>query len=333
MDDTRADASVDRQAYADTAAIAYAARRDLVPPDEPCAPPEPPSGVALFFAPNATRCLADVVDFLVRRRGFALEPWRAGAVHPVVEQALAPLADIPGGRTVSIVTAMDWVTGSYRGVQPEPGTGAGVTLLDAVQCFGNLAPFELEEVWRAVRNGAVVIGCVHKWIGGAVPVGFAALPAGLLADDPELRAWLARRDYLGHAAGDRLGFGEFPDTYSRSLAPVVRAPLRLALGNDAGALSSLVSVIARNRAAMRDLLAGSAYAPALDEPGPQSRGMVALRGAGAYLAPLSARLVGEGFVHTVLHAEPGEAILRLSAPAVAVSPDVWARFGAALGDA
>jgi len=334
MDGPGGGGPVEQQAYADTAAVAYAARRDLSGVDAPGAPPMLPPRVALFFAPNATRCLADVVEFVVRRRGFALHPWHAGTVHPVVERALAPLAGGAGDRTVQLVTAMDWVTGEYRGVTSVPGVGADLVVIDAVQCFGNLDPAELGEVWRVVRDGAVVVGCIHKWIGGAVPVGFAALPVRLLADDPELRAWLAARDYLGDAAGDRPGFDLFPDTYSRSLAPVVREPLRLALGNDAGALASRVSVIAQNRATLRELLARSAYAPTIREPAQDAcRAIVALGGRRAHLAPLSGRLLREGFTHTVLSASVADAILRLSAPAVPVTAGVWARFQAALEEA
>lgn len=321
---------MERQAYADTAAIAYAARCDVVPPDAPGALPEPPLGVVLFYAPNATRCLSDVVEFMVRRRGFALAPWNPGAVHPVVERALTPLANLSGTRAVNVITAMDWVTGEYRGIRP--GAGGALAVMDAVQCFGNLDPVELEGVWQVVREGAVVGGCVHKWIGGAVPVGFAALPAGLVADDPELRAWLAARDYLGDAGGNRPELGEFPDTYSRSLAPVVCAPLRLALGNDDAALSSLVALIAHNREVLRDVLARSAYAPALRDPA-NCRGIVALRGPGEHLAPLSGRLFREGFVHTVLPEEGGGTVLRLSAPTVPVDHGVWERLRAALGQA
>lgn len=280
-----------------------------------------PAGVSLFFSPNATQCILAFVEFRFFRCNFALDLANKESVHPILYKALGALRTSSAQGFIRLETLEHWITGEFFSDILYSTKNLNVSdsplVIDAVQAFGCLSENETQAIFKLVSGGAVVVGCLHKWLGCAAPLGFALVPTFLLEKDPALQQHLAIRDYLGPSIGDRPGFETFPDTYSASLAPLFIQSLRMALGNDPDASENLRKIIEFNRNFICSSIHKSrafCMAPA----GRACRGMVAASAPTEEAANISRILFENGFAHTIFQDWPiaGTSTLRLSAPLV-----------------
>lgn len=281
-----------------------------------------PAAVAFTFAPNATLAMLSIIEQRVLYAGYC---WKDASppLHPVVRDALKPLTKSPtaAGPTVHVRTLSSWITGELypdRMLHADIGT-SDLLIIDAVQSFGALALEEVESLLEAVRGGAAVVGCLHKWLGSPVPLGFAVLPIQLLKRETGLRDHLAARDYLGSSLGPREGFDRFPDTFAATLAPFFSPLLRIAFGLDREGLEKSLRVIARNRDLLAESVLQSSQLKIIETAG-DCRAIVAAYAPSETAETISSCLLQAGFAHTLIGEHPvnGAATLRLSAPLVEI---------------
>lgn len=295
-------------------------------------------GISLFFAPNATQVVLPLVQYYTQELGVRVQidggPER---IHPVLRATIKQSCMDPTSQNpVMIHTTMHWITGKILipgQARESDCANSHIVIHDAVQAFGNLQVAELEALFEYVRKGSIIVGCLHKWIGCPIPLGFALLPTFLLKRDQNLADYLARRDYLGTSLGTRSGFREFPDSYSSSLSSVFMPYLALALGEKCAELESLFSTIQRNRFYILDIL-GKRRGLTVVSPFDICRGMVGFTGESEPMARLSAKLNESGFYHSIFPDWPhaSSSTLRLSAPTTEMSDPCRAAFESILSE-
>jgi hypothetical protein len=298
--------------------------------DKPVA--ELPSGITSFFAPNTTLALLGVLEYKIHRAGawLATTPSHKD-LHPVISAATAHLSKGPLKKgAIRINTLMHWITGAYSAdvlANIEDAAGKVIEIIDGAQAFGNLHKVEVQQLFLAVRRGAIVVGCMQKWIGCPLPLGFALLPTTLLQDDPAFKEHLAARDYLGNAIGVRRGYSMFPDTYSASLVPVASNSLQLAFGEKWDELESLRQNIETNRKFIETTVRGLGASYTVNSD-PECRGILAVQARAAVASKASKALDDHSFEHTVIRDWPyrGMTTLRLSAPRVKMDADTRSTF-------
>ncbi len=333
---------IQEQTYLDTAAICAAARAGSAGSLFPLAHSavvcrgHSPDGLSMFFAPNGTNALLGLASYAVLHGRCRVDMELEEEVHPVVAGALSDLAlcGRGGEGRFRVGTVVNWLAGRFRpGVISRPADleSGDWHVVDAAQAFGLLEAEELELLLDSARNGSVVVGCLQKWMGCPVPLGFAVIATDQLSADPSLSRFLAARDYLGTSLGDRPGFNEFPDTFSASLAPVFAGYLQAAFALDSVQRKERLGHIQENWRILRGLIQGCSRLRLLSAED-VCRGMLAAAGAEAELAAVSRSLAAAGFLHTLYAGVPqsGMATMRLSAQTVAVPDHVWEKLSALL---
>lgn len=281
-----------------------------------------PKGVSLFFSPNATQSILAIIEHKIISCNFSLDNQTdKELVHPIFYKALCGVCKQPGHGSINITTLMHWITGEFSPAvlfsNKKINHSDSLLIVDAVQAIGTLRGDEIQAIFNLVLNGAIVVGCLQKWIGCPVPLGFALLPTSMLEDDSALQQHLAIRDYLGPSICERTGYDTFPDTYSASLAPVFNHPLHKALGSDLDASEMRRKVIETNRDFICESISKSRTLRQVPTEN-DCRGMVAVSAATEESERISQILFKNGFIHTIFHDWPdsGTSTLRLSAPLV-----------------
>lgn len=295
-----------------------------------------PQGVSMFFSPNATQCMLAFVEYKILRCNFSLDVALDKAlVHPIIYKALGALPTSSGHGLVRIFSLMHWITGEFfqdvLGLEQQLHHRESLVVVDAVQAIGAISVDEIQAIFKLVLNGTIVVGCLQKWLGCPVPLGFALVPTLLLEEDIVLQKYLAIRDYLGPSIGDRLGYETFPDTYSASLAPLFMQPLRRALGNDPEASERHRELIEANRQLICESVNESSILDSIVTKN-DCRGMVAASAKTEEAVRISETLLKNGFVHSIFHDFPcaGTSTLRLSAPLVEMDAESLNLFQASL---
>lgn len=300
--------------------------------DEPLVP----EGISLFFSPNATQCILAFGEYKIGRCNFVLDvAVDKDLVHPNIYNVLGAMRTSSGHGLFRIVTLMHWITGEFfpeiLSLEEKLNHRDSLVIVDAVQAFGTLTEDEIQAIYKLVLNGTIVVGCLQKWLGCPVPLGFALVPTFLLEEDTALQEHLSIRDYLGPSIGERSGYETFPDTYSASLAPLLIQPLRCALGNDPEASERLRRVISANRHFICESVNESSILGSIVTKN-DCRGMVAASAMTEEAVRISETLFKNGFVHSIFHDFPcaGTSTLRLSAPLVEMDAESRNLFQASL---
>ncbi len=280
------------------------------------------TGIASYFAPNATMAMLPFVEYRTNVCGWKLDRSdHCSDIHPVIEKAISalPTPRYASG-TMRISTLVNWVTGQLDNgliTQSIMPSASDLVIIDAAQAFGLLTKEEVADLGNRIREGAIVIGCLQKWLESPVPLGFALMPVSLLDSDSGLRDYLACRDYLGYSVQPRYGFADFGDTYSSPLATILDSFLRRALGQCDDEYERRRALVARNREKLYGWVCEStALSPS--ESTRHARGMVAVQGRSDAAEAISQQLLRYGFLHTAFRDVPtqGATTLRLSAPCV-----------------
>lgn len=276
-------------------------------------------GLSVFYASNATNALWDFLG-CYNKKSFMELIHEKSVLHPVIHaRASAENQQIISGR-FKISVLIHWVSGELQSDILIADLDDSINVrqvIDASQAVGILRLDEIETLLDLGRRGAIIVGCLQKWIGCPIPLGFALLPTRMLDDDPGLRDHLAARDYLGHSIQPRHGFTDFPDTYSSALAPIIAPYLARALGQPDKAFLETQATVRTNHLKLQALVAPSPYLEMPKASG-ETRGMVAAEGTAEDCLRISTTLLEHGFKHTQFreHPGPGRSTLRLSAPTV-----------------
>ena len=280
-----------------------------------------PPGISLFFSPNATQCMLNIVEYFVFRRGWGIDfGGNSRNIHPVVMGTLGYINNTCDSGVIHLKTLMHWITGEFFSNFLAPETSLReneFNIIDAVHAFGNFNSNEISAVFELVNSGNVVVGCLQKWLGCPVPLGFALVPTRLMEKYPDLRDHLAARDYLGTSIGVRAGYDSFPDTYSASLAPIFIQPLRVALGNDVKEMERVRCLIEANRQFIREAVGKSGILHLVITK-LECRSIVAASASSEDVNKISHTLQKNCFTHSVYQDYPSSGIctMRFSSPLV-----------------
>ena len=243
--------------YLDTAAICSSARNAVLLPTITTALSGPlPTipGYEFFFAPNATAALRYFISFFGGKQQVALNIDNWGP--SVVQQVKSLVSSINSSQKqkkicIEVNTLMHWLTGEFRHeLLHNTSDGCDIEILDAVQAFGNLQANELKKLFDRKNEHRVILGCLQKWVGSPVPLGFLAIPTSLFDQHDELAVFLGRCEYIGPDIMERHIITDFPDTYSSILSPYLVERLALALGYDPVATESLRAFISNSYSEM-----------------------------------------------------------------------------------
>lgn len=294
-----------RSRYLDTAALSWGMRA-IVPNVSPpgaavCCGHLTDQGINAFFSFNATSGFESLLHGLAHGR--TLKWTFSGPPHPVLRRLL------PRRRShdsvAHLTTLVDWTTGHYRWPS---GTAAGIHVIDAVQAFGLMNRVDLTRLLSLVKGGAIVLGCLHKWVGSPFPLGFLLISTRRLSDNKRLLRHLAATDYLGTGVLNR-GDVAFPDTHFRQLSSLVGKYWRTALLHPAE--KSLQTVFRAGGQRIREIFQEHLR---LDLPPMETTGaIVALDGDRDRLGILSSEMLRHGFLHSRFERD-SRVTLRLSAP-------------------
>lgn len=293
--------------------------------------------VAWFFAHNASMAVLPIMEHYLGRCGWVIDDDNgSAAVHPVIKNAIRSLPVVTSALgTVRISTLVHWMTGELDRELlncPIPSSKDHIEIIDAAQAFGILVADEMARLNDIVAEGAIVVGCLQKWLGSPLPLGFALMPVSLLNSDTLLRDHLAARDYLGNAVQPRHGFIEFCDTYSSPLAPVFGPFLRRACGVVDPEFKQMQEVVARNREKLCRWVNKSSVLAAFEECR-HGRGILAVHACSDRADSISRKLTANSFVHSIFRDLPanGQTTLRLSAPCVEMDAESEALLASILG--
>lgn len=276
--------------------------------------------ISVFFAHNATSAIRSFAEFAIVKLGYRTmyDEW----VHPVILQACNNIIKQKADTDLifQVQTPMHWLSGEFKKSfdHSDLSKHQGWILIDAVQAVGNLTADETKVLLSLAAKDHIVVGCLHKWIGSSVPLGFALFPTDWLKTHHGLTDFLAARDYLGPSLISRFGFNNFPDTYSSVLADILRQPFFDAVGIASDQQTKQREVIDHNHQLLLSIATQLKSYVVLGRE-TEKRAIVAIKGKARNILNLSTALNEDYYVHTLYDeyiAGKGNAILRLSAPLV-----------------